>query len=159
MSLIERCPHFMGQDVHITNVWDGTSCLDLDKCFYFRVSLLQGRPYFITSVVFLFHYLSGILISLPQGCPYFRGVLISRVPLFHGCPYFITSGVPLFQGCSCFKGALISRMFLFQGDGCPYFRDSSISDVLERGSVVHTIDWYSSISDVLERGSVVHTID
>ena len=91
----------MGQDVHISNVWDGTSCLDLDKCFYFRVSLLQGRPYFITSVVFLFHYLSGILISLPQGCPYFRGALVSRVPLF---PYFremgvLTSGILLFQMC------------------------------------------------------------
>ena len=28
VSLIERCPHFRGQNVHNTNVWDSTSCPD-----------------------------------------------------------------------------------------------------------------------------------
>ena len=83
--------------------------------------------------------------SLFQGCPYFRGVLISGVFLFQGCPYFrgfLISGVSLFQGCPYFRGVRISGVSLFQGvlisgvsvfQGCSYFRSLLISGVLISG--------------------------
>ena len=47
-------------------------------------------------------------LSLFQGCPYFRDVLISGVSLFQGCPYFrgvLISGGPYFV--FLFGGVLI----------------------------------------------------
>ena len=44
MSLIQRCPHFRGQNVHNPNVWDSTSC-PVEGCqgvLIRGVSLFQG---------------------------------------------------------------------------------------------------------------------
>ena len=67
--------------------------------------------------------------SLFQGCPYFRGVLILGVSLFLGV---LISGVSLFQGFLYLLGVLISGVALFRVvliSWCPYFRDVLISGV------------------------------
>ena len=58
----------------------------------------EGCPYFRGVLISGYPYYRGVLIS---GCPYFRGVLIS------GYPYFRVS---LFQGYPHFRGINISRM-------------------------------------------------
>ena len=79
-----------------------------------------------------------------QGCPYFRGVLISGVSIFQGYKGAFISGVPLFQGCPYFKGALISRVPLFQG--CPYFKGAL---AYKRSSVFPLTCWANSLATVI----------
>ena len=85
VSLIERCPHFRGQNVHNTNVmqWNlsivGT--LETRSVPNKEMSSFQG---------------SKCNVWDSTSCPNLRGILISGVSLFRGCPYFrgvLISGV------------------------------------------------------------------
>ena len=111
--------------------------------------LFQGCPYFRGTLI------SGV--SLFQGYPYFRCVLISGVSSFQGYPYFKDinalisriSSMPLFQWCSYFRSVLILAVLLFQG--CPYFRGTHISGVpLFQGCPFrmvpfHSLDIYNGV--------------
>ena len=58
MSLIERCPHFMRQNMHNPNVWDGAS-------FPVRVSWFQGVLLRVVLLYSVNAYQKGVLLYIP----------------------------------------------------------------------------------------------
>ena len=83
MSLIERCPHFKGQNVHNTNViqWNlsildtlGTGSVTNREVFSFRGQNVHNTNVIQLNLsILLFWTPLGQEVSLIERCPHFRG--------------------------------------------------------------------------------------